>query len=94
LALGSVASATRSEIGNVPEACGTPEMSPVVGWSVTPAGSAPEASDQTYGAAPPLADGVAEYATPTVPRARVVVVSDSEGVGCWAAKFHLEAWTL
>ena len=47
-----------------PEAVGVPEIAPLEGFSVNPAGSVPELMDQVYGAAPPLALSVATYAFP------------------------------
>ncbi len=53
--------------------------------SVRPAGSAPPASDHEYGGVPPVAASVCEYATPTDPAGRLVVVT-SRGAGATATE--------
>src|SRR5262249_26489393 len=58
----------------VPVAVGVPEIAPVPGVSVSPAGSVPLASDQVYGGVPPLAPRVALSACVTVPAGTDVVV--------------------
>src|SRR5262249_5931635 len=50
---------TRTVKLEVPIAVGVPEIAPVPGVSVSPAGSVPLASDQVYGGVPPLAATVA-----------------------------------
>jgi hypothetical protein len=45
----------------VPVVVGVPEITPVLDVSARPAGSAPDISDQVYGAVPPAADKVALY---------------------------------
>ena len=46
---------TRTVKFEVPVAVGVPEMTPVLGASVSPAGSVPLATNQVYGGVPPLA---------------------------------------
>ncbi len=58
----------------VPEAVGVPLMTPVDEARVRPAGSVPLLTAQVYGDVPPLATRVWEYATPTSPPGREVVV--------------------
>ena len=60
----------------VPTVVGVPLSTPAV-LSESPAGSVPEASDQKYGCVPPAAASVWEYASPTVPPARLAVVTTS-----------------
>src|SRR5262249_12498645 len=59
---------------DVPLAVGVPEITPELGASVNPAGSAPLAIAHVYGGVPPLAARVAEYAAPTTPPGSAVVV--------------------
>lgn len=62
----------------VPDWVGVPLNAPLVAFSVTPAGrEEPVATDQLYGAVPPLAAKVAEYVEPTCPPASEVVVIDT-----------------
>ena len=58
----------------LPETVGVPEIIPVDPARVSPAGRDPVEIDQLYGVVPPVAARVAEYATPTDPFGRVVVV--------------------
>jgi hypothetical protein len=60
-------------IDAVPAVVGVPEMTPLV-LRVNPAGKVPETIVQVYGAVPPLAVSVWEYAAPTVPPVNVLVV--------------------
>ena len=52
---------------------GVPLITPVEEFNASPVGSVPEVSVHAYGAAPPLAVIVCEYAFPTCPFARKVV---------------------
>ena len=61
---------------------GVPEITPVDATRLNPAGNEPELIDQVYGAVPPLACSVVEYAVPTVPLGNDVVVTVG---GCAAA---------
>jgi hypothetical protein len=58
---------------NEPEVVGVPEIVPVVADSVSPAGSAPELRLQLYGAVPPVAVSVVEYAVPVCPEGTELV---------------------
>src|SRR5262247_3467281 len=58
---------TRTVKFAVPAAVGVPVIAPVLGVSVSPAGSVPLASAQVYGGVPPLAATVALYGWVTVP---------------------------
>lgn len=64
-------------------AVGVPETTPVLADKDSPAGSVPLATDQVYGALPPLAASVVVYATPTCPAGSVVVVMAMD-CGCTA----------
>jgi len=59
---------------DVPAAVGVPEITPVLAASVSPAGKLPCAMLHVYGFVPLVAASVAEYAVPTVPPPRLVVV--------------------
>jgi hypothetical protein len=56
------------------DAVGVPLRTPVEALNVRPAGRAPDASVQLYGAVPPVAARVALYVVPTTPFASDVVV--------------------
>jgi hypothetical protein len=56
------------------EVVATPEIVPVVEFTVRPAGIVAEVVDQVNGATPPLTANGAEYATPTCPAGSAVVV--------------------
>src|SRR5215831_808576 len=58
---------TRTVGLNVPVTVGVPEIAPVAGSSVTPAGSEPACSAKLRGAAPPDAATVCEKAIPLTP---------------------------
>jgi hypothetical protein len=62
---GLLLSVTVAVKDEVPLADGTPEMVPVDEVSVSPAGRLPEVIDHEYGAVPPVACRVCEYAVPT-----------------------------
>ena len=66
----------------VPAVVGVPEMTPVDATRLSPAGSVPALTVQLYGAVPPLACSVAEYAVPVIPLGKDVVVTVG---GCAAA---------
>ena len=53
-----------------------PEIKPVL-CKVSPVGSVPDAGDQLYGAVPPIAASVAEYAVPDVTADSAVVATES-----------------
>jgi hypothetical protein len=59
---------------NAPAVVGAPVIAPA--FRVNPAGKAPEVIDQVYGETPPEAAKVCEYATPTSPPDKVVVVME------------------
>ena len=61
------ASVTLTVKENVPATVGVPPSTPLDAPSVIPACSAPALTDHAYGATPPLADNVSEYATPICP---------------------------
>ena len=65
----------------VPAVVGVPEITPVDAARLKPAGSDPALTLQLYGAVPPLACSVVEYAVPVVPPGSDTVVT----VGGWAA---------
>ena len=75
--VGVVESVTVTTTVLAPEAVGDPDMAPVEASSVKPAGR--PVADQVYGLVPPFAASVAEYAEPTTPPDREVVVMDSAG---------------
>ncbi len=50
-----------------------PEITPVELFSVSPAGSVPVGTDQTYDSLPPVAASVWLYVVPVVPEASVLV---------------------
>ena len=54
---------------------GVPEMMPVPDESDSPAGKLPELTLQLYGAIPPVALTVCEYAVPTCPVGKELVVT-------------------
>ena len=73
---------------NIPALVGVPEIMllsfPVEFWvNASPGGNCPAVIDQTKGGHPPLVKGLAEYAVPTAPEARVelglVITSRSGG---------------
>ena len=72
---GLSASVTVTVKSVVPVPVGVPEMSPVAGCSLSPAGSAPAVIDQVYLGMPPAAASVAEYNVPTVPCGSTTVVT-------------------
>jgi len=61
-----------------PAAVAVPLITPL-GDSVRPSGNPPEARDHVYGVVPPVAVNVCEYAPPTLPEGRDVVVIESGG---------------
>lgn len=61
----------------VPLAVGVPEMVPVVDVSISPEGRLPDVIDHEYGAAPPIACNVCEYAAPAVAGISAGVAMDS-----------------
>jgi hypothetical protein len=71
---GALESITFTVNDDVPAAVGVPLICPAP-LSVKPFGKAPELSDQLYGVFPPVAVTVAEYALPTCPLAKLVVVT-------------------
>jgi hypothetical protein len=58
----------------VPAVVGVPEITPVLALIANPAGSAPEYTLHVYGFVPLVAAIVAEYAPPTIPFGKLVVV--------------------
>jgi hypothetical protein len=59
----------------VPGTVGVPASSPVLGFNPIPVGRGPESNVQAlYGALPPVAVSVLEYATPTSPAGSVDVL--------------------
>ena len=58
----------------VPDTAGVPVRAPVAAARLIPVGSAPALTLHVYGGIPPLAWGFAEYAVPTVPVTRELVV--------------------
>ena len=62
VAVSSSASVTSTVNENVPATAGVPPSTPLDVPSVIPVGSAPALTDHAYGATPPLADNVSEYA--------------------------------
>jgi hypothetical protein len=56
---------------DVPLVVGVPEIKPVLGTRLNPAGRLPEAIAQVYGAAPPLALRAVEKGVPEVPEGSV-----------------------
>jgi hypothetical protein len=58
----------------VPVAVGVPEIRPVAGARLSPAGRLPALTDQVYGVVPPLACSRFEYVVPLVPDGRDEVV--------------------
>jgi uncharacterized membrane protein len=73
LCAGKLASVTFTVIEALPAAVGVPLICPAL-LSVNPTGNAPEDIDQLYGAVPPLAESVAEYAVPNCPPTKDEVV--------------------
>jgi hypothetical protein len=67
-------SSARTVKAYVPGVVGVPATAPVVLERARPGGRLPAASDQAYGVLPPDAATVCEYACPTVPPGRLVVV--------------------
>src|SRR5580692_7798216 len=59
-----------------PVPVGVPEIIPVLGASVSPAGKVPESIDHVYGVVPPVAASVALYAEFCVPLVSEVVVTE------------------
>ena len=78
-AVGVVESVTFTVKLNEPDAVGVPEMVPPED-SVRPVGKAPELRLQLYGAVPPLATSVVEYAVPTCPDGTELLVTRTEAV--------------
>ena len=62
----------------LPKLAGVPLRTPLAA-NASPAGSVPEASDDEFPPAPPVAESVCEYATPTVPFGSELVVMASGG---------------
>jgi hypothetical protein len=58
----------------VPVAVAVPEIKPVVGDMLSPAGRLPAVMDQLYGVVPPPAATAFEYAVPCVPEGKLDVV--------------------
>jgi hypothetical protein len=56
---------------------GVPAINPLEAFRVTPTGRVPLKSDHVYGAVPPLAANVVEYAVPTCPLGNELVVMAS-----------------
>ena len=54
-----------------PAVVGVPEMTPVDGVRLRPAGRAPDATDQVYGAAPPATPSDAEYGVDVPPPGKI-----------------------
>ena len=77
--VGDSESVTCAVIVKLPDAVGVPLSAPVPPFSVTPVGNAPAVMDQLYGVVPPVAASVPEYAVPTVPLGRDVVLIASPG---------------
>ena len=75
--VGDEESVTRTPKLAVPAVVAVPAITPVDGFKVSPAGSAPLVIAQVYGVLPPFACSVAEYATPTVASAGVCAGSES-----------------
>jgi hypothetical protein len=69
---------TRIVKAKTPGAVGVPLIMPPED-SARPSGNAPEARDHVYGVVPPVAVNVCEYAPPTLPEGRDVVVIESGG---------------
>ena len=69
---------TRIVKTKTPAAVAVPLITPL-GDSVRPSGNPPEARDHVYGVVPPVAVNVCEYAPPTLPEGRDVVVIESGG---------------
>jgi hypothetical protein len=65
-ALAPSASVTATPKLVLPVLVGVPEITPVEASRLSPAGREPEVTAQEYGATPPVAWSVAEYALPTV----------------------------
>src|ERR1019366_3874080 len=61
-----LASTTLTVKLEVPAVVGVPEITPVEVFSVSPAGSVPEVSENLNGAVPPVTFMAAEYAVPAV----------------------------
>src|ERR1700683_5335265 len=61
---------------------GSPASTPLAAFSDKPSpGAKPLTSDQVYGAVPPVAASVADYAAPTWPEGSDVVAMDTDGGG-------------
>jgi hypothetical protein len=56
---------------DVPLVVGVPEITPLLGARLSPAGRLPEVIDHLYGAAPPLALRAVEKGVPEVPEGSV-----------------------
>ena len=65
----------------VPLAVGVPEMTPVAGARLSPAGRLPDVMDQVYGVVPPVALSVAEKSLFGIPPGKLVEVMAS-GLPC------------
>src|ERR1700677_1972429 len=76
VAVAAVASVTCTVKLNVPDAVGVPASTPPV-VRVSPAGTCPATTDHVYGLVPDAADSSVKYSTPTVPSAKLVVVTDT-----------------
>jgi len=75
---------------DVPFAVGVPEIMPVAGARVNPAGNVPAVIDQVYDGVPPLAVIGFEYAVPTVPEGSVALIAN---VGGAAVAMTIDSWT-
>src|SRR5579863_9395639 len=74
---------------------GVPLISPVWGFSASPAGSEPETSCQVYGVIPPVAVSAAKYPEPVCPLGSDIVVIASGEVAAGEivrARFTAAAW--
>jgi hypothetical protein len=96
LAAAELASVTVTMNAAVPAAVGVPVIAPAEERE-RPGGSAPRASDQEYGAAPPVAARVCEYGAPTAPAGKVGPVTVSAVtaiVSVWLAVADVESVTV
>jgi hypothetical protein len=65
---------------DVPLVVGVPEITPVLGVKLSPAGRLPEVIDQVYGAVPPLALRAVEKGVPEIPEGSV-----EDAIASWIA---------
>lgn len=70
-------------MGKLPLAVGVPEIIPVLAARLRPAGRLPELIDQERGDVPPAAIRVLEYAVPSVPAGRELVLIESPASSIW-----------